>query len=93
MANNGEEAVSMFKSFKEKPEIILMDHRMPIKNGFDASKEILQLKHDVKIIFATADKEIRKKAMSIGIFSLKDKPFEIDHLLNNINKAVNSLNQ
>ena len=54
-ANNGEEAVEMYKGFNDKPDIILMDHRMPIKTGIEASKEILQIDNKAKIIFASAD--------------------------------------
>jgi len=39
IAVDGEEAVSMFKSFSVKPSIILMDHRMPKKNGIDAVRD------------------------------------------------------
>ena len=45
IASNGEEAIKMFKSFspEQKPDIILMDHRMPIKNGLETTKEILEI--------------------------------------------------
>ena len=39
IANNGEEAIAMFREFNDKPEIIIMDHRMPVKNGIEATKE------------------------------------------------------
>jgi two-component system chemotaxis response regulator CheY len=87
IANNGEKAVSMFKSFSEKPKIILMDHRMPIKNGIEASKEILQIDKNIKIIFISADESIREEVLSIGIFSFENKPFSIENLINSIKKA------
>jgi len=40
-ARDGQEAVQMYNAFKDKPDIIIMDHRMPIKNGIKATKEIL----------------------------------------------------
>lgn len=89
VAKNGEEAVSMFKSFSQKPDIILMDHRMPIKNGIEAAKEILQIDKSTKIIFASADNSIKEKAFSIGALSFKDKPFTNKLLISNINKALN----
>jgi two-component system chemotaxis response regulator CheY len=88
IAKNGEEAVSMFKSFSEKPKVILMDHRMPIKNGIEASKEILQIDNSVKIIFTSADSSIKEEAHSIGAFSSEDKPFTIEHIINVIKKAL-----
>ena len=64
-ANNGEEAISMYKSFLEKPDIILMDHRMPIKNGIEALREILQLDNHSRIIFASADNTVKEEALSV----------------------------
>ena len=57
-AKDGEEAIEMYNSFKIKPEVIIMDHRMPIKDGIEATKEILENSHPNKpiIIFASADK-------------------------------------
>ncbi len=50
-AYNGRDAINKFKSFSENPDIILMDYRMPIKNGLDAAKEILEIDNKSKIIF------------------------------------------
>ena len=69
MAKNGEEAVEKYKNFNPKPDIIIMDHRMPIKNGIEATKEILQINDDVKVIFASADLSVEKFARSIGAIS------------------------
>jgi DNA-binding NtrC family response regulator len=78
----------MYKNFPVKPDIILMDHRMPIKNGIDASREILEMDDHSMIILASADKSVRKEALSMGIISFKDKPFTLQRLINNIEKAL-----
>lgn len=88
IAEDGEEAVEMFKSFSEKPKVILMDHRMPEKTGLEASIEILNLDKKVKIIFVSADTSIGKKALSIGAFSFWDKPFRNDLLIGEIKRAI-----
>ena len=90
IASDGEEAVSMFKAFSVKPSIILMDHRMPKKNGIDASNEILKIDKNVKIIFTTADNSVKKEALSIGAFSFKNKPFTIEQLIDDINEVLDS---
>lgn len=90
IANNGEEAVSLFKSLSNRPEVILMDYRMPMKNGIDASKEILKIDKTVKIIFISADSSIKEEVKSLGVVSFKDKPFSNDNLINNIKKAINA---
>jgi len=61
---------------------------MPIKNGIEASKEILEINKDANIIFASADKDARKQARMLGALSFKDKPFSNEKLMRNIEKAL-----
>lgn len=63
---------------------------MPMKNGIDASKEILKIDNTVKIIFISADSSIKEEVKSLGVISFKDKPISIDYLINNIKKAINA---
>lgn len=90
LAKDGEEAVNMYKDFLEKPDVIIMDHRMPIKNGIEATKEIFDnsSKEKPKIIFASADQTIKDLALTIGVTSFKSKPFTLENLFNNIEKAI-----
>jgi len=90
IASNGIEAVSMFKSFSNKPKIILMDQRMPEMSGIEASKKILQIDNRVKIIFISADASVKEEAISIGAFLFIDKIFTIDELIDAINRAIES---
>ena len=90
IANNGKEAVSMFKSFSNKPKIILMDQRMPEMSGIEASKLILQIDTRVKIIFISADDSAKEESISIGAFFFISKPFAINLLIDAINKAIES---
>ena len=87
-ALNGKVAVEKYKSFNEKPDIILMDHRMPIKNGLDAMKEILQINEHEKVIFASADISIKQSVLSLGAYAFLDKPFNMKKLLNTIKKIL-----
>ncbi|TET60273.1 MAG: response regulator [Promethearchaeota archaeon] len=89
IANNGEEAIKMFRSFVEKPDIIILDYRMPIKNGLDALKEILQIDHNSRIIFASADKTIKDEVYSNGAMGFLDKPFTHQRLITTLNKCLN----
>jgi len=90
-ATNGEEAVLIYKSLSEKPDIILMDYRMPMKNGIEASKEILKMNNSSKIIFVTADNNIKQEALSIGAINFIDKPFSLDNFMKIIKNAEMSL--
>ena len=86
-AFNGKIAVEKYNNLEEKPDIVLMDHRMPIKNGLDAMTEILHINNHVKIIFASADISIKQKALSLGACAFLDKPFNMRKLLSIIQKV------
>ncbi|MBN1217135.1 MAG: response regulator [Candidatus Lokiarchaeota archaeon] len=88
IANNGIEAIDKFKLFIKKPDIIIMDHRMPLKDGLSATKEILRLDKKSNIIFASADRSIKNEALSIGIKGFLEKPFNLDNLIKHINKTI-----
>jgi len=90
-ALNGKVAVEKFLSLKTKPDIILMDHRMPIKNGLDAMTEILKIDGHEKIIIASADITIKQKALSLGACEFLDKPFNMGKLLTIIRRVVNEI--
>ena len=91
-ANNGEEALNMYKSFNDKPEIILMDHRMPIKNGIETTQEIIKLNNNSIIIFASADKSVKDKALSVGASRFLSKPFSYEELIEEINNCLKLTN-
>ncbi len=81
MASNGAEAIKLYKTLPEKPDIILMDYRMPLKNGLETAKEILELDPTVKIMLTSADSAIKDEAFSIGITNFYLKPFKFDRLI------------
>jgi len=88
-ASNGKEAIEKFISFSSKPDLILMDHRMPVKNGIDTAIELLNINSDAKILFASADNSINGRALEIGAASFIKKPFTVVELLNEIKKVLN----
>jgi CheY-like chemotaxis protein len=85
---NGKNAVEVYKNQLEKPKVIIMDHRMPVMNGFDAMNEILQMNGETKIIFASADTTMRDISISMGATAFLSKPFRIEELINLIKKAI-----
>lgn len=87
-AKNGKEAIEIYVSSSLKPDVILMDHRMPIKNGIETASEILKLNSQAKIIFTSADNSVKKQALSIGAISFLEKPFSIEQLNNEIEKVL-----
>ncbi|MBF0184448.1 MAG: fused response regulator/phosphatase [Magnetococcales bacterium] len=76
-AEDGQAGVEMFDS--ERPELVLMDIRMPRMNGYEAAREIKRLSSDrfVPIIFLTAvtDEEGLVQCIESGGDDFLTKPF------------------
>jgi len=87
-STNGRDAVENFRNHLEKPKVLIMDHRMPVMNGFDAMIEILQMDGNTKIIFASADTTMKERSISMGATAFLSKPFKIEKLIYLINKAI-----
>jgi two-component system chemotaxis response regulator CheY len=83
-ARDGDEAIQFYEKSSQKPDIIIMDHRMPIKNGIEATKAILKIEPHTKIIFASADSSIEQEALAIGAVAFFHKPFNIVQLIEKI---------
>lgn len=90
IANNGDEAIKMFKSFQRRPDIIILDYRMPIKNGIDALNAILEIDESSKIIFASADRTIKEKVCLQGAIGFLNKPFTHKKLISVLNNCLNN---
>jgi DNA-binding NarL/FixJ family response regulator len=77
-ATNGKEAVE--KALEWKPDLILLDVRLPVLSGFDAAREIKQHQPDIPILFFSIHdtNEILEEARLVGDgFILKDKIVEM----------------
>ncbi len=86
----GKDAIDNYKVSTEKPEVIIMDYRMPVMNGIDAMNEILKINGNTKIIFASADTTMREISLSEGAKGFLSKPFKIEELTNLIDKVIKS---
>lgn len=87
-AYNGEEAVIKFESMEDRPDLIIMDHRMPIKNGIEASREILALDPGARILFISADLSQESAARRLGAVGFLEKPFPMERLFRTITSVL-----
>jgi DNA-binding NarL/FixJ family response regulator len=73
-ATNGLEAIGRASALL--PDVILMDAEMPMLNGIEATKHILEEHPQISIIFFTAEEVWRRQAIEAGarLFLLKDVP-------------------
>lgn len=90
-AVNGKEAVEMF--IRKRPQIILMDIRMPVLNGFEATEKIRQIEGDnwqTKIIALSADAAVDNIKISLlsGFDAYIVKPASDQEIINQIKKIL-----
>ena len=80
VAYSAEKGISNLEA--EKPEVVLMDIRMPGMSGVEAVKKIRDIDKKVGIIMATAvlDEKIAKEAIDLGASDYIVKPFDLDYL-------------
>jgi signal transduction histidine kinase len=88
-ASNGFQALELCKTIN-KIDLILMDIKLPDKNGFQVTKEIKLIKNDVPIIAHTAFTltEIRDKCIESGCSDVITKPIEIPLFFSKVNKYL-----
>ncbi len=87
-AYDGDEAVRKYAELDPKPDVIILDHRMPNKDGLDVMKEILGMNSDAKIVFISADANVKDVALKNGASSFGLKPVTIRHMLELIDIAM-----
>jgi len=87
-ANDGIEAVTMAEDYR--PNLILMDIRMPNMSGLDATRIIKEVHSEVPIIALSAyafDSDI-KDARSAGCDEFIAKPFRLEELIDTVEKYL-----
>ncbi len=90
-ANNGQEAVDALKT--QKYEIVFMDCQMPVKDGFEATREIRKMPeivHQPSIIAMTAFamNGDREKCINAGMDDYVSKPINQKALMKTLEKWV-----
>jgi YesN/AraC family two-component response regulator len=86
-AENGWSAIEQVKA--HKPDILLIDVRMPFIDGIDVTKKITSMFPDLKIIGMSAYEEFDygKKMSQSGAWCYLDKACVLEDLLSTIRKA------
>ncbi len=71
-------------------DLILLDIKLPDKNGLDVLKKIREIDSDPLVIMMTAFADVQSavEAMKTGAYDYINKPFEIDELRLTIKKAL-----
>ena len=87
-ASTGKEAIHKYQNVMQKPDIIILDHHMPLMSGLKVTEEILRHNSDARIFILTSDSTIDLNGFSGERVTLKRKPLGCQDFLHEINKIV-----
>lgn len=87
-AENGKEAVEMYQ--EHSPDIVTMDITMPVMDGIEAIKAILDIDPEADIVVCSAmgQQKIVIQAIELGAKDFIVKPFKKDRVKEAIAKLV-----
>lgn len=79
--SNGEEATDQYS--KNKPDLVILDYRMPVLNGLEAAKRILEIDRHAKIILLTMfdTKPIVLNFLKVGGKGFLHKGTNVDQII------------
>ena len=84
-AKNGKEAIDL--ALQTKPDLLLLDIRMPVMDGIEAAQHAQKLEPKPHIIFTTAFDAYAIKAFDLNAIDYLLKPIRLERLQAAINKA------
>ncbi len=87
-AKDGQEGFETYKA--KRPDIVITDIQMPVMDGIEMAKKILELNPDAVIVITTAfnEKPYIDKASEIGIFEYLKKPVVKEDLTLTLRKCA-----
>jgi DNA-binding NarL/FixJ family response regulator len=87
LAQNGREAVALVRELK--PDVVLLDVRMPVLDGVEAAREIGRMGADAKVIMLTTfdDDAYLNDAIGAGAVGYLLKDISTDELISSIRAA------
>lgn len=90
-ARNGVEALARVRAHA-MPALIILDLMLPVMDGrsFVVELERRGLRQNTRILILSADPEVHAKAARIGADAALEKPFDIRHLLQEIERLTQS---
>ncbi|MGH1426413.1 MAG: sigma-54-dependent transcriptional regulator [Arenicella sp.] len=74
----------------EKPDVVLLDLKLPDMSGLDVLKNIIDHNHDVPVIMISAHGQTKDavSAIKVGAIDYLTKPFDVDELVLSIQKTL-----
>lgn len=85
---NGIKALEVIPEFK--PDLIIMDVKMPGMNGIDVLKKLRETDKDIRVIMMTAygDQHYINQAETLGVARFLIKPFDLNELKEQVEEIL-----
>jgi len=80
-AYDGQHAVEMYRESRARPDLVIMDYRMPILDGLEATRQIRKIDAQARIMFISADGSVERQARADGAAGFMLKPFPLAQFL------------
>ncbi len=87
-AGDGEDAVNKYT--ENKPDLVILDITMPIKDGIEALQAIKQMNPQAKVIMCSAmgQEGMVVEAIKLGALDFIVKPFKPDRLIQTVKNVL-----
>lgn len=84
-AANGADALAVIE--REPPDLIILDMRMPVLDGWAFATELRRRGHEIPVVVMTAARDAARWAAEIAAAAFVAKPFRFDDLLGAVERA------
>ncbi len=90
LADDGIDAISKFKNYKDEISLVIMDLTMPKMDGATAFSELKLIKSNVKVLLSSGynEQELSQRFVSKGLAGFLQKPYGMKDLLEKIKKII-----
>ena len=87
-AHDGEQALDTYR--KNRPDVVLLDLRMPGRDGLDILRELKAFDPTASVIILTAaqEQELVSKARAYGAIDYITKPVDLENLDSSLSSAM-----
>lgn len=85
-AANGADALAVVEA--DPPDVILLDMRMPVLDGWGFAAEMRRRNHAIPIVVMTAARDAARWAAEVAAASFVAKPFGYDDLIAAVERAA-----
>lgn len=91
IADNGNDAINLFKNNSTDISAVILDMGMPGMSGVEVLQHLIKIDSDVNVIITSGDiDESDQKIVKLGAKCALQKPFKLKELLNHIEELTES---